>query len=125
MQTYNAPDVHVNVPSWATVTSTGEIFVTAPGGVGGGGARGPAGAPRGGGGGGASGCNSNIRLLVGDVTTPVTVTIGAAGTAGAGATVDGPGGNGGAGGLTGFGRYCVASGGLVRGARSPTAEQEA
>lgn len=113
VQLYNVAGTYTwNAPSWATATSTMDIFVQGVGGAGGGGARGPAGGVRGGGGGGASGCITQLRLLVGDVVSPVTVTIPTAPIGGAGATVDGPGAAGANGGMTQFGKYAVASGGL-------------
>lgn len=91
------------------------IVVGGGGGGGGGGKRQQVGSsterPSGGGGGGGGGA-SFIDIPAGLLPNQVTVTVGAAGTAGAGATADnGLGGAGGAGGTTSFGNIITAAGG--------------
>lgn len=63
----------------------------------------------GGGGGGASRIVQDFNPA--DLTSTVSITVGAGGTGGAGATVSGDGGNGGVGGGSSFGTYAVSSGG--------------
>lgn len=82
------------------------------GGSGGGGARVTSGNVCSGGGGGGAGAFVDVMLDAATLTNPVTVTIGAGATGGAGATVDAnPGVQGGAGGTTTFDAYVSAYGG--------------
>lgn len=111
VQDYTPGTYTWNAPSWTTANSTVEVWVVGAGGQGGGGSRGATSTVRGGGGGGASGNRSQAVFLVGDLTAPITVTVGAGGTGANGATVDGNGGNGQAGGDSSFGKYVFASGG--------------
>ncbi len=90
-----------------------EITCWGAGGGGGGGRRGAAGSARSGGLGGGGTIPTTRNLAPSQITFPVTVTIGGAGTAGAvAAGDDSDGGNGGNGGPTTFGAYLQALGGI-------------
>jgi hypothetical protein len=88
------------------------VFMAGGGGGGGGGARGPGSTAKPGGGGGGGGSFRDITLPASILSSPETVTVGAAGTAGTAAGSDNTaGGNGGAGGNTSFGSHLTAHGG--------------
>lgn len=88
------------------------VVVVGGGGGGGSGRRGAAGTVRCGGGAGAGGAITRAVLPASTVTSPVTVTVGAGGTAGASVAADDTSGNaGGAGGTSSFGTYVKAGGG--------------
>lgn len=96
-------------PAGATVLRG---VLIAGGGGSGSGRRGAPGTVRCGGGAGGGGGVTSFVLDAADVSSTVTVTIGAAGTGGAAVTADDTNGNaGGAGGVTSFGAYAAATGG--------------
>ncbi len=86
------------------------VICVGAGGTGGGGAGGSAGTQRGGGGGGGGGARNESIFLASDLTSTVTVTVGAAGAAGTGGS-SGQGTDGAIGGTTSFGSYLSAYGG--------------
>jgi hypothetical protein len=87
------------------------VLVTGAGGGGGGGGKSSSGAQVSGGGGGGGAARVERWLNAADVSSTVSVTVGAGGAGGAGATTSGNGGDGTAGGSSSFGSYVTAYGG--------------
>jgi hypothetical protein len=105
----STPNVQVFLSSGSYTIPTGATFVRVEvfgsGGGGGGGGTAASGPMYGGGGGGGGGW-SEMTFRAADLTSPVTITMGAAGTGGTGAASSGAnGGNGTGGGNTSFGNY--------------------
>lgn len=112
----SAPDVQTFTSSGSYTVPAGAVTVQvtglAPGGGGGSGRKGAAGTVRCGGGGGGGGALVMHTFRASDLTSPVTVTVGAGGTGGAAVTANDTSGNaGGAGGTHTFGTYLRAIGG--------------
>lgn len=122
----SAPDVQTFTTSGSYTVPAGAVTVQvtglAPGGGGGSGRKGAAGTVRCGGGGGGGGALVTHTFRASDLTSPVTVTVGAGGTGGASVTANDTSGNaGGAGGTHSFGTYLRAIGGAGGGGGTATA----